>query len=77
MGSETGLLETPQLTSLGQHERAAVIHYGQACRVTSLEARTKKIKSLLQSHFNGHPDSNLLIQVSFYSARLPKPSLMR
>ena len=30
----------------------------------TLEARTKKVKSLLQSHFNGHPDSNLLIQVS-------------
>ena len=55
------------LTSLGQHDRAAVIHYGQACRVSSLEARTKKIKSLLQSHFNGHPDSNLLIQVVILS----------
>ena len=50
------------LTSLGQHERAAVIHYGQACKVSSLEARTRKIKALLQSHFNGHPDNGLLIQ---------------
>jgi hypothetical protein len=50
------------LTSLGQHEKAAIVHYKQACAIQSLEARTKRIKSILQSQFNGHPDSNLLIQ---------------
>ena len=31
---------TDLLTSLGQHERAAIIHYKQACAVQSLEARS-------------------------------------
>ncbi len=43
------------LTSLGQHERAAVLHYRLACSMQNLEARTKKIKSVLQNQFNGHP----------------------
>ena len=112
---------TDLLTSLGQHEKAALIHYKQACAIQNIEARTKRcceriktsrlvfqivdycyfctfkqhgciskwlnirgmginvrktenfnfsnlffsysrIKSVLQSHFHGHPDSNLLIQ---------------
>ena len=50
------------LTSLGQHEKAALIQYKAACRVTNLETRTKRLKQLLSNHFHGHPDANLLVE---------------
>lgn len=43
------------LTSVGQHERAAIIQYKSACVTKDLEARTRRIKALIQNSFNGHP----------------------
>ena len=51
------------LTSLGRHEAAGVLHYRQACRAPTPEARARRVKAVLQSHFHGNSaDAQLLVE---------------
>ncbi|XP_059095276.1 spermatogenesis-defective protein 39 homolog [Tigriopus californicus] len=53
---------TDLLTALGRHEEAAFYNYTHVCsKISDLGSKTKRLKSLLTSHFNGHPDADLLI----------------